>query len=1502
MLPGLIKSRIVANNILPIFVFGFIIINMDKLKKCLKHLFAPAIVLLLVVIMGMFSPVASVAVAVQNLQSLYIAAAEVATALDVKISRLPERTVKVETKILHAELPAVDGGTKKLFHAGKEIDLDGDVIYKEVGQYEWRFYTSAGDLYNTYTVTVTDSKYTMTMPSNVVTVAPKSLNQLKLPLPATYTVDGKTMEVANIEASTDTNHFAVVTLKKDKDDENETGVKCRLSATVALENDTFADNAISIDDKNVTIDLNGYKESTGKLKVTYFLSNESDKLLVAVPLTDIEIKNVNKSDVAFANIPTAPSVSNLSYCSTVALTAPSADSAKVGTTTFSVEAQTSIVKVQAYLFSTTEPSNWLNNSNVVTLTLNSNGEWTSSNNQYSANDIIEIDGLNVKVKALGWYRFQFETSTLFGYQMDSDFNNYDAIEQDSAKSYVRYWGDSIRIYRDTVEPNFAWVKDYDLTNTNLITDYNKHFSDHLNDYSAYLPMTEKPGASTSKKITVNYKQGLTLPAIFPHDNATDFDNIDVEAFTIKQIQNADGDSVADSYNKVMKGETATSMVFEYDKTKHIQISFQENGIGSANQQKNNVILKAETGLYQVSVTVREKQPSFLGDNLNYSNGYAQPKTKYLYFYVTSDTVFDCGAATNTNDYQDANSPVIDEENAFQVSDVYLWEGHTFDFIAPSYSDTHTPTDDIQVDYYLVKYKTKYEVVSKLDYTANASRVTVDLDKLDVPFDTIEGLINENYSFYIYAVARNFNGMQANLKEENGVTLDSGNSFDTDLFDTVHNDKNQIAQYGYAWKRAEFALHKINDAETATVDVHEDNITAEDGKFNAGKTIYIDKVSVDWGTGNVVDGQLSVAVYLVKADNVLVPYDVRNQDGEIISAVAFNREDYKLENLTFVPGVRGDYILVASAKDNASAKVFTKVTKITIGSGGSYGVAPYGESTSDSAVPDKTILLGENLTLPNRPLTLDKKIVDIAKNRLLLDVENPMSQDGNYTVTLMGISDPNCMTGNKFTPNKTGTYTFRYDYFLGDENVYTYDYIVQVQDANSSANILMGEDYDADEDNVLWVVGAASDSEKRDVKAAGRTYDLGDEGTGTVNTPAYAITLDQFVKANYGERKDFSIDSALLYQYLEPINKSNEISGYMYPAIAIPMPNVISDGNNSGEVEITVQKSGSSTYLVSSKKMNAGGSSNKESVIGKIGGYYVFRPEGTFKAECKDPAKYNAQNYLTAAESSAAGVYTVTYKTSTSSVSYNITIGNLQKGELNWKKGENFLTYNNGKADVEITASSDDLVIDKDSDGHRYITIDMSKVEFNGNEDMKDIINRGPNEDGSTNGINPDKLAVEYYWKNVTVRVTWEGTSLVEFKNGIIDETDGVHAIANHDEFLYKFDLSKGSGTYKVEISMTNSYAPASPCTASVEFTLDADATNKRVNLNTVWGVILIVLSVGLLAGVIFYFVKTARATRFVDAPRAIKGKEKDKTKDATKEASRPVVAPKDGEAPKKDAK
>ena len=426
--------------------------------------------------MGVFSPIVSVAAALR----VNTLANGVQSTEKPVISNLPARTVNVGEDLL---VPSIDPGTVKLFHAGKEVKIDDEAdsyTYNEVGQYEWRFYAN-GVLFDTYTVMVADTTYGMTMPSNVVTVAPKDLASLNLPLPAAYKVDGETVEVAKIEKGSDNavHNGDYVNIYAGNE------IKFTLTATVALENRTFGADKIAIDQNGLVITLG--EAVTGALKVSYKLySADGKKLYSVLPLSNIEIKNVEANEVTFANVPTAPSVKNLAYYSNVALTAPTADSAKVGTTSFSVEAQTKIFKVQCSPYNT-EPSDWSKTSDKIhTLTVaqNAEGKWEVKENGVVTDKYLEVNGLTVKVKALGWYRFQFETSTVFGYQLDDSVDT-DELNIETGDGYVRYWSDSIRIYRDNVEPNFAWVDNYHKENSydaEKVEEYNENFSDLLSNY------------------------------------------------------------------------------------------------------------------------------------------------------------------------------------------------------------------------------------------------------------------------------------------------------------------------------------------------------------------------------------------------------------------------------------------------------------------------------------------------------------------------------------------------------------------------------------------------------------------------------------------------------------------------------------------------------------------------------------------------------------------------------------------------------------------------------------------------------------------------------------------------------------------------------------------------------------------------------------------------------------------------------------------------------------
>jgi len=55
-------------------------------------------------------------------------------------------------------------------------------------------------------------------------------------------------------------------------------------------------------------------------------------------------------------------------------------------------------------------------------------------------------------------------------------------------------------------------------------------------------------------------------------------------------------------------------------------------------------------------------------------------------------------------------------------------------------------------------------------------------------------------------------------------------------------------------------------------------------------------------------------------------------------------------------------------------------------------------------------------------------------------------------------------------------------------------------------------------------------------------------------------------------------------------------------------------------------------------------------------------------------------------------------------------------------------------------------------------------------------------------------------------------------------------------------------------------------------TVEQQEERDRITPGQIWGIILIIISSGLLIGVVFYFIKTGRQTKFQSAPAAGKKK------------------------------
>jgi hypothetical protein len=321
--------------------------------------------------------------------------------------------------------------------------------------------------------------------------------------------------------------------------------------------------------------------------------------------------------------------------------------------------------------------------------------------------------------------------------------------------------------------------------------------------------------------------------------------------------------------------------------------------------------------------------------------------------------------------------------------------------------------------------------------------------------------------------------------------------------------------------------------------------------------------------------------------------------------------------------------------------------------------------------------------------------------------------------------------------------------------------------------------------------------------------------------------------------------------------------YKYPYIAIPTVNVTGTSYSAEDVIITVKKEGSTDYLVDTSKLNvrnnaAGAPTDekdpnyyKESAEGTIGGFFVFRPTGTFTSN-DDKFMENADS-----KDEASGEYVVTYDLNGAQLTFVVTVGDVSVGKLNMP---NAVSYKSEGTEYKINKDNLTPAIPAGN----YVTIRMDDVTYDGeNEGFENSMNgfAQSSKEGSVAG------AKGYMWENATVTLYRDGSVWLYSGNTSVNTFD-LDGVSGQGERTYSFKLTE-SGTYKIEIMLKNPYTNKGYATATIEFTYDVEAANGVIDLSTVWGVILIILSVGLLGGVVFYFIKTGRETKFGGATKKL---------------------------------
>ncbi|MDR1917452.1 MAG: hypothetical protein LBQ05_00510, partial [Christensenellaceae bacterium] len=377
-----------------------------------------------------------------------------------------------------------------------------------------------------------------------------------------------------------------------------------------------------------------------------------------------------------------------------------------------------------------------------------------------------------------------------------------------------------------------------------------------------------------------------------------------------------------------------------------------------------------------------------------------------------------------------------------------------------------------------------------------------------------------------------------------------------------------------------------------------------------------------------------------------------------------------------------------------------------------------------------------------------------------------------------------------------------------------------------------------------------------------------------------------------------------------------------------------------DIKVSYQSSSSAKYLIDTTLDDTETEIEEKfdtyKKIGENGDYYAFQPIGKYTAirDTDDKVTGVVENFGQIAD--ANRVYTITYTMhyagTTKDYTFSVTVGDLAKTTMS-------------VGDIAKRTNDDGTVVDTDplvysySDDMDVIILDLKKLKIddNGSKPFLDYIDEWILD--NYKGVDTDRpnniLALEQDGYYVNGELTADGkaysrelflaenlkiyitiNSSVPFAcnaqyddvaylgddyrkkldNYMAEETydapymdDVYHDNWREDrEYIYAFKPSM-AGTYKVNFYLYDKFSGQNTISTSIQASVsisvvapDTDSSDIKNNTRVIWGWILIVLSSGLLIGVVFYFIKTGHDTKFGGVPtpeKVSKPKKADTKKD-----------------------
>ena len=1126
---------------------------------------------------------------------------------------------------------------------------------------------------------------------------------------------------------------------------------------------------------------------------------------------------------------------------------------------------------------------------------------------------------------LGRYGFNYFTTTIFGsgYRHGIMRTGTGVYE-----NFIDYWPfDTVTITADTVAPEIKWTIPFDYISDTIIYNpeapvisqistrthyegirsdltYNngdvvaavnfgevgegdilqrlgdKDFFNNAPDLSNYLP-----GNTTSSRTQVSNTGELVIPALVGHDNIQTANNLRYIVYLKRYENGVAKDTITFDSDVAESAQTATSKSYDNSKTFAIDFSdasYQPGGMLEAFAESGNPKGSGKNGKYDITVYARDRG-TYEGELA--SDGYVGiPSIQWFYtFNVVSGSDADPDPITAGNFAMHKNAPKF--QGSFTLRQNTYYEDDTISFRTVVPTDVYTDDSQIEVKYYYYLEGTGMTPVELTDITSGYVNfeLSKDNDEAQEIFDQFDAPGNPGYvDISIIAVARNYYAMSKTLANA---------PFGTDTFDLIDYLAGTLTDadmVGYAVQSQTVKMYDLEYAEPAII---------SNASTSAAWT------STEWGTWFVNDTEV------IKDKRVYLPafsfnYDIASGEKGYVTTISFEVikpiskgstgvlnggtqtmlvdnagvtiGDVAGKELYFIPSEIGVHQVICRVT-NAGGNVTVFVGEVKV-----WGLpSVYLELVGGTG----TARVGQIAPLPTASISLDGyKFVTNEFMQIIADFDKQV--DGTTDIsdkvvgsyTMIASSEKGSFIDydkNNFKPSTADTYYFEFDITIDDTLLNTNIGITANEEINRQIvhEIVVGEVQDGDIELKL-------DKSRYEELAAATSFMDYTSGTGVPHSdtdPDFAefigsnMLLTQMTSVN-----DFAMGLTQLERAMRIEGTKDDTYILEYGRVYLPDfssrwtngLNAPADFNAKSVTSVTVTSPKGDKILDTTQKDGE----NKYITVDGVK-YYYFCPIGSVSIK-----QQNYDDILTTwdTEDEVVGAihndttcnpvdrdirvdgtytitYTLTYQDATATLKFNVAVGDVATPIISFteEKTEDLFTTYHDENGVKGTGKNnrdwrvgDTFYIDS-----RYFDVDANggvRTDFN--------------EEYIAKKLNLTVMTPNNIW------MTDGGTS----DNSIIKTPSRDEDIKGTQNFrIWSFKLSE-PGEYTVTFNIqSESGRSATPFTRKI--TVTEKPEDSKISPTQVWGTVLIVLSVGLLLGVVIYFIQTGKNTKF---NAAAKGKTK----------------------------